>query len=1249
MQKKNGQCPFNIKLIIKQLYLSVIIVCFGTLSIYVQGGIEKNVQYRFTNLSMRDGLPDSTIIDVFRQESGLMWFGTPSGASSYNGDRFTNYNTRSIPAIIGNKVTYIIEDSRGDVWISTTEGVSRIHNGIESQHYSMVEQQSYWSNYLYHDSLGGVWSANNEGLAKLNTNDQFEYVAFHEGDNQAYVISITEYNQQLYISTTKGIFKLDYQIADAEPEYIVRPGALEGTFGDQDGDGFLSGMFNNQDGDIWYSMYFSKGLYRFNIENETLTHVAVPGFEDAWFSNIVVNNGSLLLSSFDEGLISYSPTNREAFQIQHNPKKSDSILSDEVMDVLVDDSGILWCGTSKGISYYSFLKRGSHINLDDSIISAEAKIFQTAPLHDGSVLVTSDDGIALFDLPSKTINSTAVKGLDGVRVYSVSVAADNQSYWFAHEGGITHHDVISDTTTTYGEQFNNQFQLPATVFYTIWGLNENEALVSSHFGGAILRFHKERGVIERYLDDTSNLYAYTKGFSYASVVSQEQLWLASTVGLINIKLSSGEYHILLPTTEDKATEFVDVAVDENATIWAAATDYGLFTAVPFSGNKPYQLIAVDGLENKQITNVVPDNQVLWLSTKTEILKYDSVTKVITEFPNLLNDWEVRFIPNSMSINNGHLTVGSSTGLISINSNTIGPNLFRPSTIFTDITSGDISLSHLINQSSVELPYDLHNLEFSFASLDYHDSDRVQYQYRLTGFDTTWVQTKQNRANYTNLPWGHYIFEVLGSNSDGVWSDKVIQFSFTITPAWWYYVIIGLAITAVCFLAMVFYSRHKRLKQLQQEARRDPLTGIGNRAQFNETLQQQIERDKPFALILFDIRNLKHINDSKGYWFGDALIQAVAERLVNWLQKTGELARIGGGEFSILTRAYEKPQVLNQYVSELLATLLCEYKVEQETLRCAFNIGVNQYPQGGGNAILLHKNCDLAFFKSKQKEPNSVVFFDQQLEKDVRYLMGINQDLNRVIENQQLFLAYQPKWSIDTLQFKSAEALVRWQHPSHGAISPAVFIKQAEANGNIVEIGYWIIDSVCKHMTKWRQQGLEFGRVAVNISPIQLQLSNFFERTLSIIDSYDLPPNMLEFEITESVLLGDTQGVVNVLNRLREVGISIALDDFGTGYSSLNYLTRLPLDTLKIDKSLIDSITTHPQQQAIFASTALLANELNLSVVVEGIETQAQLDVIRQYPCALGQGYLLSKPLTEKAFRALMQPSDATDVAGRYSQ
>ena len=209
---------------------------------------------------------------------------------------FTTYSTRSTPAIIGNKVTNFSEDERGDIWISTTEGVTRLRSGIDSQHYPMANKQAYWSSQVFHDSLGGVWSANNEGLAKLNGNNEFEYVAFHEGEQRAYVTSIVEYQRHLYISTTEGIFKLAHQQANAKPEHIIKPSAEYGSFKNQEGDGILAGMFTNQKGDVWYARYFASGLYHFDIKSETLTSVSVPGFEEARFSNITAQNDACTLS-----------------------------------------------------------------------------------------------------------------------------------------------------------------------------------------------------------------------------------------------------------------------------------------------------------------------------------------------------------------------------------------------------------------------------------------------------------------------------------------------------------------------------------------------------------------------------------------------------------------------------------------------------------------------------------------------------------------------------------------------------------------------------------------------------------------------------------------------------------------------------------------------------------------------------------------------------------------------------------------
>ena len=229
---------------------------------------------------------------------------------------------------------------------------------------------------------------------------------------------------------------------------------------------------------------------------------------------------------------------------------------------------LVFCGAAhQRVILHSFLKQGSRVNLDDSVLPAEAKIFQTAPLQDGDVLITSEEGL-LFNHKSKTMSKSDVEGLTGVRIYSAWLSPDNSSYWFAHDGGISYHDVVNKETTIFGEDFNDQFQLPGQMFYTIWGLNENEALVSSQFGEPIFRFHKEKGVTAKYLADDDNLYTETKAFSYASVFSQGQLWLASTVGIINVNVASGEYQILFPSEAEQGTEFVDVDVDLNGTIWA---------------------------------------------------------------------------------------------------------------------------------------------------------------------------------------------------------------------------------------------------------------------------------------------------------------------------------------------------------------------------------------------------------------------------------------------------------------------------------------------------------------------------------------------------------------------------------------------------------------------------------------------------------------------------------------------------------
>lgn len=372
-----------------------------------QLSFDHDSQLRFKNITMLDGLPDSRVITILRQRHGLMWFGTQAGLVSYDGYEFVNYNQRTRPSIIGNKVNHLFEDLDGNVWVSTTSGISMISASGATKDYAVVNSiESEWANQIFQDTQGRFWSANNDGLAYLNQDGDFELIAFHTQNDRAFVINITEVNGTLFISTTTGLYTKSVHDMSSPLINISQVG-------------MLTSMFNSDDGFIWYGGYY-EGLYRLNVETQELKSFEIDGLESTRFSYINVQNNHLYLATFTDGIFHYNIEDGTTQNIRHDRYRSNSLLSNDVFGMLFDPSGILWVTTSRGVSFFSQLKQGSFVAADESIIDNDAKIFQTLPIANNNILLTSETGTAQFNTTTKKLSETDITLPKNIRSYSVS-------------------------------------------------------------------------------------------------------------------------------------------------------------------------------------------------------------------------------------------------------------------------------------------------------------------------------------------------------------------------------------------------------------------------------------------------------------------------------------------------------------------------------------------------------------------------------------------------------------------------------------------------------------------------------------------------------------------------------------------------------------------------------------------------------------------------------------------------------------
>ncbi len=430
-------------------------------------------------------------------------------------------------------------------------------------------------------------------------------------------------------------------------------------------------------------------------------------------------------------------------------------------------------------------------------------------------------------------------------------------------------------------------------------------------------------------------------------------------------------------------------------------------------------------------------------------------------------------------------------------------------------------------------------------------------------------------------------------------------------------------------------RKREEERVQFLASHDVLTSLPNRFLLTDRINQALafaERSQAKVGVLFiDLDHFKNINDSLGHDVGDDLLRQVAERMGHCLRRADTIARLGGDEFvAVLPDAGTEREAA--FVAEKILEVFSEkFVVGGHLLSITPSIGISMYPDDGLTPVDLLRNSDLAMYRAKDAGRNTLQFYRPEMTIHINERLQLEMQLRRAIENRQLFLAYQPKVDIVSGRMAGMEALLRWQHPEMGLISPTRFIPIAEESGLILEIGEWVLREACMQGRMWQAQGYDVVPIAVNVSGVQFRRGECVQRLHTILNETGFAPGLIEIEITESVLMELGGSGDQVMQDLRALGVRLALDDFGTGYSSLSRLKTFPLDALKIDQSFIRDIGTDPDDAAIVRAVLSMAHEMNLRVVAEGVETTEQLEFLRKLRCTEYQGYLFGTPVSAGEF------------------
>lgn len=444
----------------------------------------------------------------------------------------------------------------------------------------------------------------------------------------------------------------------------------------------------------------------------------------------------------------------------------------------------------------------------------------------------------------------------------------------------------------------------------------------------------------------------------------------------------------------------------------------------------------------------------------------------------------------------------------------------------------------------------------------------------------------------------------------------------------------------------------RTKQLFQQAHYDSLTGLPNRYLLVDRLHQAISKSSrnktSIALLFLDLDRFKVINDNFGHQNGDQLLKEVAKRLKKMAREGDTVARLGGDEFVFLLENLAQAKNAARSAMRIIESFNKPFQLQEHVLHVSTSIGISIYPEDGQDDKILLKNADISMYHAKKKGPGNFSYYSEEMNNTSLERLAVESNLQTAIEKGELSLVYQPQKQLKEERIRNAEALLRWNNPELGRVSPGVFIPIAEETGLIKKIDLWVISQVCKQIKKWKDEGLNDLTVAINVSAGHLISSSLLEHIKTEIIVNQISAKQLEIEITEEVFVEQTQPTIENLKAIKKLGARIAIDDFGTGYSSLQYLQDFPVDTLKLDGMFIKTLETDQRSQGIVRSTIILAHSLGLELVAECVEDQWQLDFLMANQCDIVQGFLFSKPLNAKEMFEIcksIQPQLTQDKTG----
>jgi diguanylate cyclase (GGDEF)-like protein len=1223
----------------------------------------------FEAIGDRQGLSSHSIFAALVDRHGFVWFAGDNGLHRFDGrELHTLDRDPSRPDTLASRTNTALAETADAIWILSFNGqLQRLDKATAAVRTFALKRPDGRvpgrGTSLALDRLGRLWIGTDVGLFRFDprTSSATHLPLFGGNEPRITAVAASGAGGVMYIGTVNGQFIVWPFAEGEEPQRVAMPESavplvIVETGSDQ----------------VWMGTNQGLASWNFTAQDQGVRLRGFPGVRGVVDALVVDREGDLWLGGAQQQGLTHVTLGADGrvSHYRHHPDDRNSLPGNRVDALALDANDNLWIGLERGgAARLRVARKGALRHRAGDLRGASvcaARVLADARL----AAVLCGDGVVVLDPVTGAVEDRQAE-IDAALAFPAPALIAHTLAPDAHDGlwlptnnlGLVRWDPATRTARRFPLRSANAAPgaMPLPDPYMNDAVVDADGVVWVACSLGLARLAPGDAQLTLLPRDAEPGRSITGGVLSLAIARDGTLWLGTTQGLLHHDPRSGSTQRYAFDPRDNASLSDNLVISlytaPDGSLWAG-TQAGLNHALPGSGDalRFRRYGVADGLPDQTIDAITSTRRGwLWVGTHRGLASLDPVRDRFRAYapgdgvPGSPVNWRAALAGGDDS-----LYFGTDAGLLHV-----FPREFMFDASSAPVMLGSVEVEGVARMNllgpglaPVETPHDRGRVRFTVATF----GDTQPLSYRMAGLDATWRDLPPSlTVGYDPLPPGRYTFEVRAVGRDGQWMAPSLVVPVRVRPPPWRtpaayaaYALIALLVTG--WLARGYAHKRARerrhVRELHHLANFDALTGLANRTLFSVRLAAAMKQpdSPPLALLFIDLDRFKNINDSLGHRFGDLVLVGAAQRLRDALPAGASLARLGGDEFTVVLPDVPHAHDAAAVAQRLLEAFAAPLRVEGSDVVVTLSIGISLFPAHTNDPSLLVQYADSAMYFAKNAGRNAQRLFQPEMVAQVSRRLALETSLRVALEAGELAPVFQPQLELAGGTVSGAEVLLRWHSAEHGAVAPAEFIPILEDTGLIEPIGLWLADRVCRQVRAWRDAGLVLPSVAVNVSVHQLMRGELSERLAELLGTLGLPRDAIEIEVTESALMENAQAMGAALGELRSLGLGVAIDDFGTGYSSFASLSHLPVSRLKIDKVFVDGLGRSDSANTLCAAMIAMAHNLRLTVVAEGVETEAQHRQLQAMGCDEAQGFWYCRPLPLAEFEAFVRARQKASVA-----